>query len=95
MVTAQEIVIKNSLGKLPLDDLPERWLTRMVDGLMFRWLPLLPTHTFALARLPVFRDHRDPFDRQLIAQAQAEALTLVTRDARIIDGRYDIPLLIA
>ncbi len=27
--------------------------------------------------------HRDPFDRFLIAQAQAEGLVLVTRDARI------------
>ncbi len=27
--------------------------------------------------------HRDPFDRMLVAQAQAEGLVLVTRDARI------------
>ena len=27
--------------------------------------------------------HRDPFDRFLIAQARAEGLVLVTRDARI------------
>ena len=27
--------------------------------------------------------HRDPFDRFLIAQAQAEGLVLVTRNARI------------
>ncbi len=37
-------------------------------------------HGVAAARLPVH--HRDPFDRILIAQAQVEGLTLVTRDAR-------------
>ena len=32
--------------------------------------------------------HRDPFDRFLIAQAQAEGLILVTRDRHI--SRYDV-----
>ncbi|GIM89302.1 hypothetical protein Ato02nite_010950 [Paractinoplanes toevensis] len=35
--------------------------------------------------------HRDPFDRMLIAQAQTEGLTLVTRDADI--QKYDVPIL--
>ena len=37
--------------------------------------------------------HRDPFDRLLVAQAQAEGLVLVTRDARI--PRYGIRTLTA
>ena len=37
---------------------------------------MLPTH------------HKDPFDRFLIAQAQAEGLTLVTKDAHI--ARYGV-----
>ena len=41
----------------------------------------------ALGRLEL-RDHADPFDRMLIAQAQCEDLTLVTSKARIRD--YDI-----
>lgn len=32
--------------------------------------------------------HRDPFDRILVAQAQAEALTLITRDPDI--AKYDV-----
>jgi PIN domain nuclease of toxin-antitoxin system len=35
-------------------------------------------HGVAAARLPPH--HRDPFDRMLVAQAQLEGLTIVTRD---------------
>ena len=35
--------------------------------------------------------HRDPFDRILIAQAQIEGLTLVTRDAHI--QKYDVSIM--
>jgi PIN domain nuclease of toxin-antitoxin system len=41
-------------------------------------LAVLASHGVAAARLPLH--HRDPFDRMLIAQAQLEGLTLVTRD---------------
>lgn len=43
-------------------------------------------HAERAAALP--SHHRDPFDRMLIAQAQAEGLVLVTRDSRI--GNYDV-----
>jgi PIN domain nuclease of toxin-antitoxin system len=37
-------------------------------------------HGVAAGKLPLH--HRDPFDRMLIAQAQVEGLTIVTRDPR-------------
>jgi len=37
--------------------------------------------------------HRDPFDRMLVAQAQLEGLTLVTRDANV--QKYDVDVLSA
>lgn len=37
--------------------------------------------------------HRDPFDRMLVAQAQVERLTLVTRDEQI--RKYDVKVLVA
>jgi PIN domain nuclease of toxin-antitoxin system len=36
--------------------------------------------------------HRDLFDRMLVAQAQLDDLTLVTRDAEI--QKYDLDLLV-
>ena len=35
--------------------------------------------------------HKDPFDRMLVAQAQTEGLTLVTRDKNI--PLYDVPVM--
>jgi PIN domain nuclease of toxin-antitoxin system len=44
----------------------------------YEFLPIRPDHCKALSRLP--QHHRDPFDRMLIAQAQSEAVPLLTRD---------------
>lgn len=45
-------------------------------------------HGLAVSDLPVH--HRDPFDSLLIAQAQADSLTIVTADRRF--GAYPVPL---
>jgi PIN domain nuclease of toxin-antitoxin system len=37
------------------------------------------------------RHHGDPFDRMLVAQAQVEGLTLVTRDP--VFERYEVTIL--
>lgn len=49
-------------------------------------LPVEPGHCQMLLTLPPL--HRDPFDRMLIAQARADRLRLVTRDAKIRE--YDL-----
>jgi PIN domain nuclease of toxin-antitoxin system len=73
--TVWEAEIKAAAGKLNLDvDLP-----REPAEHGFRELDITSTHCVAAARLP--RHHGDPFDRMLVAQAQLENLTLVTRDA--------------
>ena len=84
--TIWEIAIKQSIGKLKPDDLPER-----VRDSGFRHVDITAEHSIAAARLPLL--HRDPFDRMLIAQAKTERLTLVTRDAEI--AKYDLDLLTA
>lgn len=95
-VSAQELAIKSALGKLSLSDPSQLLLLpRLVERSEFEWLSITPSHALALSTLPFFADHRDPFDRQLIAQARVEDLCLVTRDARIIDGRYGIDFVVA
>jgi len=85
-VTLWEITIKQTAGKLGgPPDLAER-----VRDMGFRELPITHTHCIGAGRLPVH--HRDPFDRMLVAQARAEGLTLVTRDADI--QKYDVDLLV-
>ncbi|MFF2540111.1 type II toxin-antitoxin system VapC family toxin [Streptomyces cyaneofuscatus] len=84
-VSAWEIAIKQSLGKLDgPDDLAER-----VRDSQFTALPITAGHGVRAGRLPAL--HRDPFDRILIAQAQIEGMTIVTRDQRI--PQYDVPVM--
>jgi PIN domain nuclease of toxin-antitoxin system len=50
-----------------------------VVGQGFRALPISLAHAERAGRLPI--QHRDPFDRMLIAQALAEDLLLVSNEA--------------
>ena len=83
--TIWEVTIKQSLGKL---DKPADLAERIRDS-GFRHLNITAEHGIVAGRLPLI--HRDPFDRMLVAQAQVEHLTLVTRDAHI--QKYDVSVL--
>jgi PIN domain nuclease of toxin-antitoxin system len=52
------------------------------------WLPVRPEHCERIVALPFH--HRDPFDRLLVAQAQAEGLALVSADPKL--AAYDVRL---
>lgn len=84
-VSAWEIVVKRSLGKL---EIPEEWAD-VLSGEPFMRMAVSWEHVLAVARLPDV--HRDPFDRLLVAQATIEHLTLVTRDG--ILAKYGVPIL--
>ena len=76
-----EISIKRAIGKLNVQgDLDE-----VVDE-DFEHLPITVAHSRRAGQLP--SHHRDPFDRMLVAQAQLEGFTLVTRDGEI--ALYDV-----
>jgi PIN domain nuclease of toxin-antitoxin system len=51
--------------------------------------PIELDHVLRVATLPMH--HRDPFDRLLVAQAQALGATIVTADPAI--ARYDVDVL--
>ncbi len=80
-----EIAIKENLKKLKP---PEDFLRTVYSGTI-ELLPISPEHATAAGLLPLH--HRDLFDRMLVAQAQAEGLTLVTADGWI--DAYDVPVL--
>lgn len=86
-VTAWEIVVKRSLGKL---EIPDRWEQALADE-PFSQLSISWRHALQVGKLPDI--HRDPFDRLLVAQAIVEDLTLVSRDEAL--ARYGIPTLSA
>ena len=68
-------------GGLPCDE-------RIRDS-GFAELPISSKHAMTAGRLPPI--HREPFDRMLVAQAQHENLTLVTRDPRC--QKYEVAIL--
>lgn len=82
VVTPWELGIKRALGRINYPD----GLADELSGCGFRWLEIAVAHAVRAPLLPPH--HRDPFDRMLVAQAQLEALTLVTAD-RSLDP-YDI-----
>lgn len=77
-VSAWEIQIKVQIGKLrltyPLKDTIENW--QRTNNLHI--LDVQLSHIYALDALPFH--HKDPFDRLLIAQAQAEVMSIVSED---------------
>ncbi len=83
--SAWEAGIKASLGRLDLPDTIEAGV--LASG--FEKLLITFSHAERAAGLPPH--HRDPFDRMLVAQAQAEGLTLVTHD-RLLEP-YSVEIL--
>ena len=86
-VSVWEISIKRALGKL---DAPDTLLEE-IERHRFTPLEIALAHADRAGKLPPI--HLDPFDRMLIAQAQSEQLTLVTRDAEI--QKYAVHCLMA
>lgn len=83
--SAWEASIKVSLGRLELPDTIEAGV--LASG--FEKLLITFSHAQRAGSLPLH--HRDPFDRMLVAQAQAEGLILVTHD-RLLEP-YDVEIL--
>jgi len=77
-----EMAVKAAVGKL---DPPAELLDVLIEQ-RFEVLSIRPEHAYATRELPMH--HRDPFDRLLIAQAQAEHLPIVTGDP--VFPAYDV-----
>jgi PIN domain nuclease of toxin-antitoxin system len=76
--SAWEICTKFRLGKLPGATAVATDVAGCLGGQGFAQLPITIDHAQRAGSLP--GPHRDPFDRMLIAQSQAEDLPLVTID---------------
>ena len=83
--SAWEVAIKVGMGRLR----PTRTVEQAATESGFLELPVTFRHSARVAALPAH--HRDPFDRLLIAQADVEELTLVTRDPQF--GRYPVEII--
>jgi len=75
-----EIAIKSAIGKIKAD--PEE-MARAIVASGFLELPITAGHAAQVARLPLPNDHKDPFDRLLVAQSIVEPLVLLTTDPKV------------
>ena len=81
----REIVILKSLEKLEIDDKLEKIISALEER-QINILPIELEHIETLENLPLQekngKQHNDPFDRMLIAQAITNKLTIISSDSK-------------
>jgi len=75
-----ELVIKKALGRPDIRVEPGVLRRALLQG-GWQELAVEARHVLAVGQLPPL--HRDPFDRLLLAQAQADGLILITADQQL------------
>lgn len=76
----QEIAIKLKIGKLPEFIVSvEEFAQKLTDD-DFILLPITINHIISYRDIPLYDDHRDPFDRMILATALSENLILISSD---------------
>jgi len=86
IVSAWEIAIKTSLGKLSGLNGGARNFLAKINDMPISLFSIAPRHVEIVETLPFI--HRDPFDRLLVATAKAEDMTILTSDENI--PKYDV-----
>ena len=80
-VSLFEIAIKQKIGKLPEFPLTITLLAERIEQDNFNLLPITTNHIGAYGSIPLLEDHRDPFDRLLLAIALSENIPIISSDA--------------
>jgi PIN domain nuclease of toxin-antitoxin system len=78
-----EIAIKHGLGKLALPEPPERYVLDRIRAIGATPVAVEHGHSLAVASLPPL--HGDPFDRLLVAQADALGAAILTADPGVAE----------
>jgi PIN domain nuclease of toxin-antitoxin system len=81
VVSAWEIAIKTSIGKLQIPAPVESFIPTQLTINDFQLLPIAIPHLGLVATFPFH--HKDPFDRLLAAQSLHESMPIVSIDARL------------
>ena len=79
-VSLFEIAIKQKIGKLPdfASSVNDIYNQAIKDD--FTFLPVFNSHLYSYQKVPLKLDHRDPFDRLIIATALEENAVILTVD---------------
>ena len=86
--SAWEIATKYKIGKLPeVKELVETY-AQTLQRAKFLELAITTAHALRAGSLPI--DHRDPFDRMIMTQAELENLPLLTTDRAFRTGLIEV-----
>ncbi|WP_055075147.1 type II toxin-antitoxin system VapC family toxin [Pseudanabaena sp. 'Roaring Creek'] len=83
-VSAWEIATKYRIGKLPEAKQIVEQYSDILRQAKFVEMAIATNHALRAGSLPI--DHRDPFDRMIIAQAEIENLPVISYDAAFCTG---------
>jgi PIN domain nuclease of toxin-antitoxin system len=79
-VSLFEIAIKQKIGKLPELNIPMEELVERLVKDNFEILSIANHHIAASEYIPLIADHKDPFDRLILATTLSEKLPIISSD---------------
>ncbi|MEJ7829508.1 MAG: type II toxin-antitoxin system VapC family toxin [Segetibacter sp.] len=77
-----EMSIKLKLSKLPEFIVNIEFITSQLLSDGFEILQVSYNHIFSYQQIPFYKDHRDPFDRLLLATALSEQIPIISIDKK-------------
>lgn len=92
-VSLYEIAIKQKLGKLPEVKLSIEDLVIEFELIDFQIMPIENEHINAYSLIDLIEDHRDPFDRLIIATALDENMPVISADEKFKNYQSQIQLI--
>lgn len=81
IVSFYEMAIKLKLGKLVINKSLGDYYADTVNN-NIQVVPIEPNHLTQYQSIPLFDEHRDPFDRMIIATAVYENCAIITTDKK-------------
>jgi len=82
-VSFWEISLKLGKGKLFLENFQIRNIPDYCRILEIEQIPLMPEEAINYCDLPIYKNHKDPFDRMLIYQCISGNYTLISKDEKM------------
>lgn len=88
MASLWEMAIKIKLGKLEI----RKTILEVEEACIKNGIEIIPIrtkHVNHTMEIPLLPDHRDPFDRLILATALSEEMTLISTDERMRKKEYN------
>ncbi|MCU0467825.1 MAG: type II toxin-antitoxin system VapC family toxin [Arcicella sp.] len=92
IISLFEIAIKVKIGKLSFSEKIHD-IVKELDNQRIKILPLSVYHLESYQSVPLFSEHRDPFDRILIATALQEQLSIITIDDKFENYKHIVDII--